>query len=486
MAAIEGLTVTQNVDLQGVNVGDLIFVEKVEYDSDDDAEYESDEENESDRDEDGDEYGDDSSSTSDDDESDADDGESVKPTMYIIVSITKDADEIVDISIAPLAFSDKVGAQYGGHNYHIFGDRCGASHECDETCPFATSIKQVASDASVFLVSPTGDYIRSVIMSPRRCLDTCTNGFLDSLSCLSDMVENYTPEMLVYEQSNAGVVPAFLEKPLCPVCIGPGLLQEQQGLQHDLLVNNLMRFTAIVDYHGMVAARRNALGYQFVQFDERRWGMAFGDMLSEDQDGYDDGEYEHWAEAQDPNAIVNLQPASKETIAALPRKKRSEVTFQGEDELCPIDLQSFESDCTLLQLSCGHKYHEECLVQWLRHHNTCPVCREVVPDVNGEQEGKARPEVTSAAMRMSLQEALTSLGSAEDADFDAVDQEMLPLIFESARVDRPGWRTETAIARIQAEITLRAADAEENEADGAVPIQNENENKGEDEVMADE
>lgn len=92
----------------------------------------------------------------------------------------------------------------------------------------------------------------------------------------------------------------------------------------------------------------------------------------------------------------------------------------------------------------------------------------------------------TAAMRMSLQEALTSLGLAEDADFDAVDQEMLPLIFDSARVDRPGWRTETAIARIQAEIALRAADAEENEADGGVPIQNENENKGEDEVMADE
>ncbi|PPJ50971.1 hypothetical protein CBER1_06820 [Cercospora berteroae] len=443
MAAIEGLTVTQNVDLQAVSVGDLIFVEKVEGledDSDDDAEHESDEEYESDRDEDGDEnydendddQGDDASN---DDESDADDGETFKPTMYIIVSITKDADEIVDISIAPLAFSDKVGAQYGGHNYHIFGDLCEASHECDETCPFATSIKQVASDASVFLVSPTGDYIRSVIKSPRRCLDTCTNGFLDSLSTLSDMVENYTPEMLVYEQGNAGVVPAFLEKPLCPVCIGPGLLQEQQGLQYDLLVNNIMDFTAIIDYHGRVAARRTGLGYQFVQFDERRWGMAFGDMLSEDEEGHDDGEYEHWEEAQDPNAIVKLQPASKETIAALPRKHRSEVTFQGEDELCPVDQEPFESD---------------------------------------------------SAMRMGLQEALTSLGFAEDADFDAVDQEMLPFIFDSARVDRPGWRTETAIARIQAEIPLRAADAEENEADGGVPIENQNVNEGEDAIMANE
>ena len=89
-------------------------------------------------------------------------------------------------------------------------------------------------------------------------------------------------------------------------------------------------------------------------------------------------------------------------------------------------------------------------------------------------------------MRMGLQEALTSLGFAEDADFDAVDQEMLPFVFDSARMDRPGWRTETAIARIQAEIALRAADAEENEADGGVPVQNENENEGKEEIMADE
>lgn len=55
----------------------------------------------------------------------------MKLNRYIIVSITKDADEIVDISITPLAFSDKVGAQYGDHNYHISGNRCDASHACE-------------------------------------------------------------------------------------------------------------------------------------------------------------------------------------------------------------------------------------------------------------------------------------------------------------------------------------------------------------------
>ncbi|KAM3416949.1 hypothetical protein BST61_g8536 [Cercospora zeina] len=508
MAAIEGLTEAQNADLQGVNVGDLLFVEEIEaflYIPVGVVEYESDEERDSNEEEDegeGDsDHDENSSSVSDDDGSTSNDGsnstvdddettslaETSKPTMYIIRTITKLADNIVGMSVTPLTFSEKVGAQYGNHKYHILGDRCEANHTCDGMCSLATCIKEVTSIHSVFAINPSGDFVRSIIKSPLPCLATCRSGYLDSISCLQDMVKDYVPEMLTYEQNNAGVTPAFLEKPLCPVCIGPDLLKEQQGLQYDLLVRHDMNFNAILDYHGRAAERRSRIGYQFVQFDERRWGMAFDDMFSDDEEGYsddDEGEFEHWEEAQDPNAIVKLHPASKETIAALPRKHFSEVTLEGEHEVCPIDQEPFNSDCTLLQLPCGHaKFHEECIVEWLGHHGTCPICREVVPDINGKKEGEKSPEVTPAALRMSLQEALTSLGYAVDADFAAVDEEMLPIIFDNARVDRPGWRTETAISRIQTEITLRTAGAE-NEVDqaGGEAL---HENEGGDVIMSD-
>ncbi|KAF2215484.1 hypothetical protein CERZMDRAFT_94890 [Cercospora zeae-maydis SCOH1-5] len=494
MAAIEGLTEAQNAILQYVNVGDLLFVEEIEglhYNSADEAEHGSDEEGDeigeaaygegdsdhddissSASDDEGSTSGDDSNSTIDAIEDASAETESSKPTMYIIRTITKIAENIVEMSVTPLTFSERVGAQYGNHSYHILGDRCKANHACDGMCSLATSIKDVTSATSVFLINPPGDFVRITIKSPRPCLDTCKDGFLDSIFCLHDMVKDYVPEMLTYAQNNAGVSPPFLEKPLCPVCMGPSLLKEQQGLQYDLLVRHDLNFEAILDYHGRVAQRRSIVGYQFVQFDERRWGMAFDDMFSEDGEDYDDhdeGDFEHWEEAQDPNAIVRLHPASKETIAALPRKQFSEVQVGGEHEVCPIDQESFSSDCTLLQLPCGHvKFHEECIAEWLGHHGTCPICREVVPDVNGKQESEKTPEITPAAMRMDLQEALTSLGYAEDADFAALDQEMLPFIFGIARMDRPGWRTETAISRIQTEITLRAADMEDevDQADG--------------------
>lgn len=31
---------------------------------------------------------------------------------------------------------------------------------------------------------------------------------------------------------------------------------------------------------------------------------------------------------------------------------------------------------TLLQMQCGHVYHEPCIAQWLTSHRTCPVCRK--------------------------------------------------------------------------------------------------------------
>ena len=43
----------------------------------------------------------------------------------------------------------------------------------------------------------------------------------------------------------------------------------------------------------------------------------------------------------------------------------------GEDLLCA-------GDCELAQLRCGHIYHEECVLKWIKYaeRRTCPVCRD--------------------------------------------------------------------------------------------------------------
>ena len=54
---------------------------------------------------------------------------------------------------------------------------------------------------------------------------------------------------------------------------------------------------------------------------------------------------------------------------------REAAPSDGQCPVCLIDLSS-EEKCT--RMPCGHCFHEHCLLQWLRSHNTCPVCRFAV------------------------------------------------------------------------------------------------------------
>ena len=49
-------------------------------------------------------------------------------------------------------------------------------------------------------------------------------------------------------------------------------------------------------------------------------------------------------------------------------------SLRGSEENieCTICL---ESEGTLVPTTCGHKFHTNCLMEWLSTHDTCPVCR---------------------------------------------------------------------------------------------------------------
>lgn len=56
-----------------------------------------------------------------------------------------------------------------------------------------------------------------------------------------------------------------------------------------------------------------------------------------------------------------------------------EIVAEKIDPLCSICHDEFAIDDAVLKLPCRHMYHEGCVTCWLLSHNTCPLCRHVMP-----------------------------------------------------------------------------------------------------------
>lgn len=94
-------------------------------------------------------------------------------------------------------------------------------------------------------------------------------------------------------------------------------------------------------------------------------------------------------------------PASDETIAKLPKKKLDEEMLgpelRGECTICIDELTLGDE---VLVLPCKHWFHEECVVLWLKEHNTCPICRAPIEgDSHGQssEAGQANAQAQSAS-----------------------------------------------------------------------------------------
>ncbi|CAG8690641.1 1320_t:CDS:2, partial [Dentiscutata erythropus] len=72
-------------------------------------------------------------------------------------------------------------------------------------------------------------------------------------------------------------------------------------------------------------------------------------------------------------------PASKLFIQNLPIVNKSEIK---SDDTCPICAEKFLSNTTpnnsVTRMPCKHMFDKECILPWLKLHNTCPSCRHEV------------------------------------------------------------------------------------------------------------
>jgi len=84
-------------------------------------------------------------------------------------------------------------------------------------------------------------------------------------------------------------------------------------------------------------------------------------------------------------------PASKRALETLPQVDVIKDLLQQQQE-CFICQENFEIGEKINVLPCSHLYHVNCVMTWLKEHNTCPVCRYELEtdDEDYERERKRR------------------------------------------------------------------------------------------------
>ncbi|KAJ1812138.1 hypothetical protein LPJ56_003999, partial [Coemansia sp. RSA 2599] len=86
-------------------------------------------------------------------------------------------------------------------------------------------------------------------------------------------------------------------------------------------------------------------------------------------------------------------PASEEQISKLPKRPITDEEVAAHKE-CGICMEEYQANEQVLELPCGHFYHNECIDHWLKVNGTCPICRKRIDsDEAADGQPSAPPHV---------------------------------------------------------------------------------------------
>ena len=67
----------------------------------------------------------------------------------------------------------------------------------------------------------------------------------------------------------------------------------------------------------------------------------------------------------EPNLLNNLNVTIIQDVSKLEKEKDN----------CVICLENYKNGDKVIYLPCLHVFHKDCLLEWFRDHNFCPICK---------------------------------------------------------------------------------------------------------------
>ncbi|KAI8542130.1 hypothetical protein RHMOL_Rhmol08G0115400 [Rhododendron molle] len=158
---------------------------------------------------------------------------------------------------------------------------------------------------------------------------------------------------------------------------------------NDVVPHSLPPSQAVIDAQSRARLRRTVRQAFYIlqaagAFDHYEGGMIHGPSFFEEEPDVHDNlrldidnmSYEDLLALEDHIGHVGTGLTEETVLGALRR-----VTYQSMrlgtpvEEICVICQENFENGEELGDLDCRHKYHFDCVRQWLVCKNTCPICK---------------------------------------------------------------------------------------------------------------
>ncbi|BFG19119.1 hypothetical protein CerSpe_053940 [Prunus speciosa] len=140
-------------------------------------------------------------------------------------------------------------------------------------------------------------------------------------------------------------------------------------------------------------------------------------------------------------------PVPETVINALPTVKITETHLRN-DPCCPVCMEEFKVGAEARELPCSHIYHSDCIVPWLRLHNSCPVCRLGIPvcgDGSEESEGSNNERSRRRCLSWSRLRSLWPFRARYRRIQPQGGNEQHGAATSASRVAEPWWRSCTIL-----------------------------------------